>query len=145
MQTGDALAVFRRKRTVAAGDLDVLAHVNNVVWVRFVVELAEAHSSALGLDFATLRRLGGVWVVRRHAIDYHRAANEGDEILEETWVSELRGARSVRHARLRCSRTAALLVAATTDWAFVDAATGRPRRVPAEVAQRHVLVAEPPP
>jgi len=139
------IPVFRRTRTVVARDLDVLDHVNNVVWLRFVVELAEAHSSALGLDFASLRRLGGVWVVRRHELDYHRSANDGDEIVEETWVSAVRGARSVRHARLRCARTGALLLAATTQWAFVDSASGRPRRVPPELARRYALVAEPPP
>jgi acyl-CoA thioester hydrolase len=139
------IPVFRRTRTVLARDLDVLDHVNNVVWLRFVVELAEAHSTALGLDFASLRRLGGVWVVRRHELDYHRSANEGDEIVEETWVSVLRGARSVRHARLRCARSGALLLEATTHWAFVDAGSGRPRRVPAELARRYPLVAAPPP
>jgi acyl-CoA thioester hydrolase len=139
------LPVFRRTRTVVARDLDILDHVNNVVWLRFVVELAEAHSSALGLDFASLRRLGGVWVVRRHELDYHRPANAGDEIVEETWVSALRGARSVRQARLRCARSGALLLAATTEWAFVDADSGRPRRVPPELARRYALVAEPPP
>ena len=140
-----AIPVFRRTRTVVARDLDVLDHVNNVVWLRFVVELAEAHSSALGLDFASLRRLGGVWVVRRHELDYHRSANDGDEIVEETWVSSVRGARSVRHARLRCARTRVLLLTATTQWAFVDSASGRPRRVPPELARRYALVAEPPP
>jgi len=139
------IPVFRRTRTIVARDLDLLDHVNNVVWLRFVVELAEAHSNALGLDFATLRGLGGIWVVRRHELDYHRAANEGDEILEETWVSELRGARSVRRARLRGARSSALLLAATTHWAFVDAASLRPRRVPPEIARRYALVPEPPP
>jgi acyl-CoA thioester hydrolase len=142
---GRVIPVFRRARTVVARDLDVLDHVNNVVWLRFVVELAEAHSTALGLDFASLRRLGGVWVVRRHELDYHRSANAGDEIAEETWISALRGARSVRHARLRCARTGALLLGATTHWAFVDATSGRPRRVPPELARRYVLVPEPPP
>lgn len=139
------IPVFRRTRIIAARDLDLLDHVNNVVWLRFVVELAEAHSTALGLDFATLRGLGGVWVVRRHELDYHRAANEGDEIVEETWVSELRGARSVRQARLRCARSSVLLLAATTHWAFVDAASLRPRRVPPELVRRYALVTEPPP
>ncbi len=139
------IPVFRRTRTVVARDLDVLDHVNNVNWLRFVVELAEAHSSALGLDFVSLRRLGSVWVVRRHELDYHRPANEGDEIVEETWVSALRGARSVRQARLRCARSGALLLAATTEWAFVDADSGRPRRVPPELARRYTLVAEPAP
>ena len=40
--------VFERTRVVSAEDLDQLGHVNNVVWLRFVVELAEAHARASG-------------------------------------------------------------------------------------------------
>ena len=138
------LEVFRRRRTIVARDLDALDHVNNVVWLRFVVELAGAHSEAVGLDLRTLRGLGGVWVVQRHEIDYHRPAGLGDEVLEETWISRMRGASSVRHARLSDLRDGALCLEAVTRWAFVDPASGRPRRLPREVSDRFVPLAEPP-
>jgi acyl-CoA thioesterase FadM len=38
--------VFSRHRSIEESDLDALDHVNNVVWLRFMVELADAHSSA---------------------------------------------------------------------------------------------------
>lgn len=145
MRAGPTQAMFRRRRTVVARDLDELAHVNNVVWLRFVTELAYAHSEAVGLGLARLRELGGVWVVQRHEIDYHRPAGLGDGILEETWVSSMGGARSVRHARLLGARDGRLHVAAITRWAFVDPVTGRPRRLPREVLDRFVPLVEPPP
>ena len=40
--------VFRRRRVVNDEDVDFLGHVNNTVWVSFIVRLAEAHSSSLG-------------------------------------------------------------------------------------------------
>jgi acyl-CoA thioester hydrolase len=141
----DPIAVFCRSRVVEARDLDALDHVNNVVWVRFVVELANAHSCAVDLDLDTLRSLGGVWVVQRHELDYHRAASLGDEIEEATWVSEMRGARCLRHASLRLARDGTLLLGATTHWAFVDPKSGRPRRVPREVSSRFPLHPEPTP
>lgn len=126
--------MFRRTRTIEARHIDELGHVNNVVWVRFVVELAGAHSAAVGLDLATLReRIGGLWIVHRHEVDYHRPARLGEEILEETWISEMRGALSQRHARFRRREDGALLVTATTRWAFVDAVRLRPRRIPPQV------------
>ena len=126
--------VFRRVRRIEARHIDELGHVNNVVWVRFVVELAGAHSAAVGLDLATLRkRIGGLWIVHRHEVDYHRPAALGEEILEETWIAQMRGALSLRQARFRRRDDAALLVTATTHWAFVDATRLRPRRIPPEV------------
>lgn len=136
--------LFRRRRTVVAEDCDELGHVNNAVWVRFVVELAEAHSLALGLDLAAYRELGGLWIVRRHEIDYHRPAVPGDEVLEETWVADLHGARSLRGARFARASDGALLVSAATHWAFVDAASGRPRRVPPRLRDAFPTLAAPP-
>jgi len=130
---------FRRSRVIAREDIDELDHVNNVVWLGFAVKLAMAHSAALGLDMATYRRLGRVWVARRHEIDYLRSALAGDEIVEETWVVEMRAARSIRRARF-LAQDGAELVRCKMEWAFVDLATQRPRRVPREVLERFTPV-----
>jgi acyl-CoA thioester hydrolase len=129
------IPIFRRERTVAPRDVDLLGHVNNVVWVRFVVELATAHADALGAGFEATRALGGIWLVRRHEVTYHANVPLGAKIREMTWISSLRGALSLRHARFE-SETGAPLVAANTEWAYVDATTLRPRRVPPEVRAR---------
>ena len=120
----------------------MLGHVNNLVWLRFVLKLAEGHSAAVGFDAAATAAAGGVWVVQRHEIHYRRDARPGDAIEECTWVSEMRGARSVRHARFQ-SGEGTLLVESTTDWAFVDPARGRPRRVPKEILAAFTPVSSP--
>lgn len=129
-------AVFRRTRRVEPGDIDELGHVNNVRWVAFVGELAGAHASKGGADNDALRESGAIWIVRRHEIDYHRSALPGEEIVEETWVEELTGARSVRCSRFTRAADGALLVSAKTTWAYVDAVTQRPKRIPAELLAR---------
>lgn len=129
------IPVYRRERTVAPRDIDLLGHVNNTVWVRYVVELAAAHADALGVGFEATRALGGIWIVRRHDVLYHANVPVGAKIRETTWVSSLRGALSLRHARFE-SEAGVLLVEANTEWAYVDATSLKPRRVPAEVRER---------
>lgn len=126
------IPILRRTRTVTERDCDVLGHVNNVRWVRWLVELAEAHAEALGLPFETCRERGGVWVVRHQDLAYQRGALPGEELRESTWISELRGARSIRHARFE-GPAGDIRFEATTLWAFVDVATMRPKRVPPEM------------
>lgn len=146
MSSGRAppVAVFRRTRTIEDRHIDALEHVNNVVWVRFVSELADAHSLAVGLDFEAYRALGGFWVVRRHEVHYERSAARGDEILEETWVSEMRGARCLRESRFHSRDRRQRLVRATSLWAFVEPSVQRPRRIPAAVRERFPVPATPP-
>ncbi len=125
--------VYRRRRVIAAADVDGLGHVNNTVWVRFIIELADAHSSARGFDWKTVRALGGQWIVRRHEIDYLRSAVPGEEIVEETWVASIRGARSVRMCRFTRPSDGLEYVTSTTQWAFTDKETLKPRRIPLEI------------
>lgn len=135
MTAAPRIPIFRRDRTVAQRDIDLLGHVNNVVWVRFVVELATAHADALGVGFEATRKLGGIWIVRRHDVLYHANVSGGSTIRESTWISSLRGALSLRHARFE-TEAGVLLVEADTEWAYVDATTLRPRRVPAALRER---------
>jgi acyl-CoA thioester hydrolase len=141
--TTSPLAVFRRTRRILPEDCDELGHVNNVAWVRFIVDLAVAHSTAVGLDAQATRARGGIWVVRRHEVTYHRSAEPGEEIHEETWVASMRGARSHRHARFR-DAAGTLLVESITEWAFVDPTSQRPRRIPATIADHFERVSSPP-
>ena len=136
--------VFQRIRTIDGKHTDHLGHVNNVVWVELIVDLAQGHVESLGLDFETTRKLGGIWIVRRHEIDYHQPALPGDRVLEETWVRSARGARSVRHARFTRPVDGAVLVTALCEWAYVDARTLRPRRIDPQILEAYRIIDEKP-
>ncbi|MDJ0785218.1 MAG: acyl-CoA thioesterase [Myxococcota bacterium] len=124
--------VFQRTRQVEPQHIDALGHVNNVVWVRWIAALGEAHSVATGLDFERVKQLGGLWVVRRHEVSYLRSALPGATILEETWVSHARAARCLRHCRFSDEK-GGVYVEARSEWAWVDHVTQRPRRMPKAV------------
>ena len=138
--TGDG--VFRHKRVVRDEDTDFLGHVNNVVWVRFIVRLAERHAESLGLDWETVNGLGGMWIVRRHEVDYHRSAVPGQELIEETWVAEMRGARSIRRSCFTLAEDGSELVSAVTHWAFCDPETQRPKRIPKSLIDAYAIAGE---
>ena len=112
-------------------DIDSLGHVSNLVYLRWVLEAALAHSTAKGLDEAAYKARGQGWVVRRHEIDYVRAALAGDELVVETRVATVAAASSTR--RTRILREGELLARAATNWAYVDFRTGRPMRIPDDV------------
>ena len=137
-------ALFKRSRTIEDVHVDQLGHVNNVVWINLAIDLAVAHAGAVGLDFETTKKLGGIWIVRRHEIDYHQPALPGEEVLEETWISSLRGARSVRNARFTRVKDGARLVSAVTQWAYVDVRTQRPRRIDPEILKAFEVLEESP-
>jgi acyl-CoA thioester hydrolase len=121
--------MFEQTLRVQLDDLDDLAHVNNVVYLRWVQDIATAHWFAMAPDDA---RETVAWVARRHEIDYLAPAVLGDDIVLRTWVGEAQGLTFERFTEIR--RTDGhVLARARTLWVPVDRATGRPRRVSAEV------------
>ena len=126
-------SVFCRTITAGPEDVDELGHVNNAVWVRWIQEIAVAHWREVA---PAEHRDAYVWVVVRHEIDYLRAVLPGEAVTGRTWVPEPpKGARFDRHMEFVGADGRARVRAKTT-WAMLDKATGRPLRVPAELASR---------
>jgi acyl-CoA thioester hydrolase len=122
--------VFTHRIVAPADAIDELGHVNNAVWVQWIQEVALAHWYSIA-DPA--HQDDYIWVVVRHEIDYLRPAFEGEVLIGRTWVGEApKGARFDRHMEF-VGEDGKVRVRATTQWAIIDKATGRPIRVPPEV------------
>jgi acyl-CoA thioester hydrolase len=129
----DVVDPFLHHHTVGAADVDAMGHVNNAVYVAWMDRAAYAHSVHVGYDMAVYQKLGAAFVVRRHEIDYLAEGFEGDRVVVATWPCVMeRFTATRRHQIVRISdgRT---LVRAHTTWIFIDTATTRPRRMPAEL------------
>ncbi|HKK06404.1 MAG TPA: thioesterase family protein [Gammaproteobacteria bacterium] len=113
---------FELRIPVDAEDIDMLGHVNNVVYLRWVQDAAVAHwrARAGAEDQASL-----IWVVVRHEIDYKRPAYLGDEIVARTWVGKASRRSFERHTELRRAADGQLLARARTVWCPIDRASGR--------------------
>jgi acyl-CoA thioester hydrolase len=122
--------------SVGEADIDELGHASNLSLLRWVLEAAISHTSAVGLTPQDFRRRGQSFVVRRHTLDYLRSVYAGDGIVVETRVVTLRTASSDRETLVLHAGTGAPVAHARTLWAFVDLAAGRPMRIPADVRER---------
>jgi acyl-CoA thioester hydrolase len=120
---------FELKVTVKPEDLDDLHHVNNVVYLQWVQDVAKAHWAVLSNEHINKKY---AWVVLRHEIDYHRSARLNDELTLRTWVGETSGFRSVRHVDIT-GPDGAKIAAARTTWCLIDAATFKPARINDEI------------
>jgi acyl-CoA thioester hydrolase len=122
---------YRLAITATDADIDELGHVSNLVYVRWVLEVAMAHSRSLGWDFAQYRARGSVFVVRRHEIDYVASVTAGQELVAETWIDSWKQASVVRATALR--RGDQVVAKASSLWAFCSLASGRPQRIPDDI------------
>jgi acyl-CoA thioester hydrolase len=115
-----------------AADIDELGHVSNLVYLRWVMDVAMAHSRAVGWGWARYRAFGAAFMVRRHEIDYVAQVTLGDTLRAETWVDSWRPASCIRRTELL--RDDKVVARAATTWALIGLTSGRPQRIPDELA-----------
>ena len=116
--------------TAGDADIDELGHVSNLVYLRWVLEVATAHSRARGWGHPEYRALGAVFMVRRHEIDYVAQVRAGEALIAETWVGDAdwRLASCIRRTELR--RGEQVVARAATTWAMISLSSGRPTKIP---------------
>lgn len=137
----DAGKIFRHVFVVSKDAEDANGHVNNVVYVQWMQDVAIMHSDSVG-GSAAMRASGCTWVVRSHKVEYLSPAYAGDRIEASTWVANVQRARSLRQYRFVRTSDAKLLAQGETEWVFVNAETGRPAAIPESVRHCYVPVEE---
>lgn len=118
------MEIYQTERIVKASEIDELNHVNNVVYLSWVQDIANKHWSFLTKNNP---QENYVWMVIRHEIDYKSQAVLDDKITVKTWVGETAGVKSTRHVEIFKNTT--LLAKAQTTFCMLDAKTHKPARI----------------
>jgi len=136
--TAPQMASFEQIVRVTEADLDDQQHVNNVIYVRWVQDVAVEHWRSR-TSAAVQAEVG--WVLLRHEIDYRAPALLGDEIRLRTEVPPQEGLKVARFVEIRRVADGRLLASSKTLWVPVDPRTMRPKRVSPEL-RAHFFAAE---
>lgn len=124
--------VFIDHRRVDWGDLDPAGHVNNAMYLSYLVEAAWRFGDVVEWTWDRMRAAGfGVWA-RQHQIEYRIPAVYGDELEIATWLSGARRSTINRHYTIRRVSDGEQLARANSMYVCVDLATGSPMRIPEE-------------
>ncbi len=133
-------AIHTRTFAVPGHAIDVNRHVNNLEYLRWMQEVAMEHSACQGWPVERYLSSGGVWVVKTHFIEYLAAAFEGDMLSLHTWVADMRTSSSRRRYLFARDGDHRPIARAETLWVFVDARTGRARRIPEDLRGAFTVV-----
>ena len=120
--------VYRHQFIVPESAVDQNGHVNNVVYVQWMQDVAILHYEAAGGSQA-MQDAGATWVARSHHIEYLKPLYAGEDVIALTWVENLRRVRSLRRYQFLRQSDNVLLARGETDWVFIDIASGRPRMI----------------
>ena len=120
---------FRIELRPAPEDIDENGHVNNIVYVKWLQDVATSHWAAIAPPDAQARYL---WVISRQEIDYRAPSFDGETLWAETWGENPKGARFDRCTRIT-GADGSLRVEARTTWVIMDRELKRPARLRPEL------------
>lgn len=122
-------APFAMPLAPTQADMDANGHVNNIVTVRWLQEVATAHWAAVAPAEAQAR-FG--WVISRHEIDFRAPSFAGEVLTARTWGENPKGARFDRCTQI-IGPDSSVRVDARTTWVILDRALKRPARLQPEL------------
>ena len=134
--------IFDLALTVQAKHIDSLGHVNNVVYVQWMQDVATAHIEKLGLGLKQYEELKHAMVAVEHHVQYRKAAFAGDEIILRTWFNDINALYSFRQYAFYRPQDQTLLFTGSTQWACIEMATGRPKRMSPTFTQAYQPLSE---
>jgi len=123
---------FTLERTVLAQHLDDLKHVNNVQYLYWVQEVAQAHWKALTSGRSDEFE---IWVVRSHHIEYKQAAQLGDVLTLTTYFKKSSNFLSERIVEVSLKSNNRLLARCSTQWCYLNKDSGKLERIPQKVLE----------
>jgi acyl-CoA thioester hydrolase len=139
-QSLDSAFVYSQELEIQPQHCDVQNHLNNVVYVQWVQDVAIAAYGSKGYSRATDEGKNIIWFVRRHEIDYLAPAFVGETIRARTWVE--RGTLSTFFRRTEFTRDLdqQLVCRSLTEWCYFDANRNRPAKIPSDIKAAFLAV-----
>lgn len=122
--------VFKQRFTVPSSAIDGLGHVNNVTYLQWCLDAAEAHWISKTTEE---QRAQYIWFVLKHSISYKAQSFLGEALETQTWIESYSGVRSERCYRIIRPSDGKTIVEAKTLWCLMDAISFRPAKIPTEI------------
>ena len=127
--------IFEYEIIVMPEHLDDMDHVNNVVYVQFMQDVANQHwNSVASSELHNNVR----WVVRRHEIDYLASAFLNDTLLIRTWTGEHSAVTWNRHCEIIRVSDQKKIISSKSVWVLVDKLTWKPKRIDQQMLNRFI-------
>ena len=124
--------VFKMRLRVEWRDIDSAQHANNATYITYLENCSVQVAAAFGWPMSRMRAAGFTIIARRYRIEYLLPALQDDELELATWVSDVKRTTAVRNYTIHRVTDGALLARAHGLWVWVDLASGRPIRIPAD-------------
>lgn len=131
------MTYFSEDIIVGKNAIDANSHVNNVMYVQWMQDIALSHSKKIGDTTKKQKQEGYMWVAKSHTIEYIAQAYENECLHVKTWVERYKRSACLRKYEFFNAKQT-LLVHAETIYVCMNATTLRPMKIPENIYALYV-------
>lgn len=135
IRSSDVIGEHRHGYHLRHDELGPCGHFAPSVLTGVLQEAAVDGSASRGYPFVYYLRERSFWVIRRITFRYDRPLRYGDSLEVTTWVSRVGKTSPTRESRFDSASRGETIGRVRTQWVYVDAATGQPKLMPADLRE----------
>jgi acyl-CoA thioester hydrolase len=132
VQHAASQSVYEFEHVVSHAEVDFLGEQKLSALLAVFERAAVEASARAGYSAREYSEAGKMWIIRRTSVCRFLPIGGTDRLRVRTRVGDFRRARSLREYQVLTGQR--LVAEAATDWVYCDIASGRPSRIPPELA-----------
>ena len=115
--------------------IDMNGHVNNVVFLQLMQDIAIEHSNINGYTLKKYQELQTTWIAKKHCIDYLKPLFLGDSVKLTTWIESISRAFAIRKYEFTNTKDNSLVCKGESTWVYINLKNNRPCKIDSKLKE----------
>jgi len=120
---------YEKEITIKKEYIDMNGHVNNVVFLQLMQDVAIEHSDINGYTLEKYKKLQTTWIAKQHCINYIKPVYLGDTIKIKTWIDSISRSFGIRKYEFFNTKDNSKVCEGESTWVYIDTKRGRPCKI----------------
>jgi len=131
--------IYEKVIVITKEFIDMNKHVNNVVFLQFMQDVALEHSAINGYTLEKYQQLQTTWMAKKHCINYIKPVLLGQKIKIKTWIENISRTFAIRKYEFYNIKDKSLVCEAESTWVYIDLVKNRPCKIDEEMKKAFLL------
>jgi len=123
------ISVYEKQIVIKEDYIDMNQHVNNIIFLQLMQDIAIEHSDANGFTLEKYSTLKTSWIAKKHCINYLKPVFLNDKIMIRTWIESIARFSAIRKYEFINIKDNSIVCEAESTWVYINQKNGKPHKI----------------
>jgi len=121
--------IYEKQIVIKEDYIDMNKHVNNVIFLQLMQDVAIEHSDINGFTVEKYSTLKTSWIAKKHCINYLKPVLFNDKIMIRTWIKSISRFSAIRKYEFINIKDNCKVCEAESTWIYINQKNGKPCKI----------------